>query len=351
MELTEKDIYATISGGLPKFERVGSLESIQGGNLNHVWRLHGKNRNLIIKHAPPYIASNPEVPLDSNRINFEAKALKLFEPEEKLHLLASDQIRPPECLLYKADQSLLIMEDIGPVPTIDSWINEAGDLVALGELLGRFIGLLHKTTFNDPNLGNKFNNKSIQQTRNQIQYQPAADYAGKIISIRNTNLKTRTRALGETLLKPGKCLVMGDLWPASILIENNNLRLIDWEFVHFGRPLQDVGHFAAHCWMQAHTSSSHKAHLWKKLWLSYWQKYQKTTGDLFKKLFNKEEHTFMTTHIGAEILIRATGPFKSGYVYEHFSPSHPKIKEAASEAIQISGSDINSIWDFLPSKE
>jgi len=348
MQLSKEEIYALISEHLPQFERVGSIESLQGGNLNYVWRLRGKDQNLILKHAPPYIASNPEVPLSNNRIDFEAKALHLFESSKKLSAVSSDRVRPPRQLFYEPDRSLLVLEDIGSVPAIDSWLSNAADTTQIGTLLGHFIGLLHKTTFNDFDLHEQFNNKAIQETRNQVQYKPAADYASKIISIQNTHLEARTKALGEKLLDPGKCLVMGDLWPESILIKNESLRLIDWEFVHFGRPLQDVGHFAAHCWMQAHTSSPHQADKWKRLWFSFWNVYQQITGKLFKKLFNQEEHTFLTTHIGAEILVRTAGPFKSGYVYEPFSPTHPIIREAVKSAIQINESDITSIWDFLP---
>lgn len=349
MEFSKEEIYALISEHLPQFERVGSLESLQGGNLNYVWRLRGKDQNLIIKHAPPYIASNPEVPLNSNRIDFEARALKLFEAEGTLSDVSSEQIRPPKSLLYKPDQSLLIIEDIGSVPALDAWLSSAADATQIGSLLGLFIGQLHKTTFNASDLREQFNNKPIQETRNQVQYQPASNYASEIISTQHPNFRAQTKALGEALLDPGKCLVMGDLWPASILIKNSNVRLIDWEFVHFGRPLQDVGHFAAHCWMQAHTAAStHQVSKWEKLWLSFWSKYQQVTGSLFEKLYNREEFTFITTHIAAEILVRAVGPFKSGYVYQNLSYDHPKIKEAVGSAIQISERDIASIWTYLP---
>lgn len=351
MELSKEKIYALISKHLPQFERMGSLESLQGGNLNYVWRLRGKNQNIIIKHAPPYIASNPEIPLNNNRIDFEARALKLFEPDGMLSEVSSEQVRPPKCLLYEPDQSLLVMEDIGSVPAIDSWLSSATDTTQIGSLLGHFIGQLHKITLNDPFLAEQFNNKPIQETRNQVQYQFAANFAGEIISTKNLHFEARTKALGDALMQPGKCLVMGDLWPASILIKNGNLRLIDWEFVHFGRPLQDAGHFAAHCWMRAHTAaSSIETEKWKQLWLSFWSKYQHTTGEFFKKLFNREEYSFMVTHIAAEILVRAAGPFKDGYVYKDLPPTHPKIKDAVNNAIQISERHIASIWDFQPGK-
>lgn len=343
MELSENEILAVLSEHLPQFERAGSLVALQGGNLNDVWRLRGNQRNMIIKHAPPYIASNPDIPLSSDRIDFEARALKLFESAGKLHEVTSEQVRPPQCLLYDPEKSLLVMEDIGSVPSIDSWLSDHSDPTPMGSSLGRFIGLLHKKSLSDAHLAELFNNIPIQETRNQVQYQPAADYVHSVTSTIDTDIKTQFKALGNELLTPGKCLVMGDLWPASILIANKRLRLIDWEFVHFGRPLQDVGHFAAHCWMQAHTASSpHQTDKWEQLWASFWNAYRQATDDCFEELFDTEEHAFMNTHIAAEILVRTVGPFKEGYVYEHFPPAHPKIKEAVKSALEISERQIFS---------
>jgi len=350
MEISTAKLYEILSEQLPRFQPSGEPERLEGGNLNHVWRLKGEPRNLIIKHAPPYIASNPEVPLSSNRIDFEARALKLFELGEMLHKLASERIRPPKVLLYEPGHSLLVMEDIGPVPAIDFRLSVDRDAVSAGEMLGRFIGQLHKTTFGHTDLPGQFNNQAIQETRNRVQYQPAAGYARDIVSVPDEAFETNTKSLGKKLMQPGRCLVMGDLWPASILVSRGNLRLIDWEFVHFGRPLQDAGHFAAHCWMQAHASPSpRQARRWKKLWQSFWHTYRQTTGEDFKKLFDPEERTFMNIHIAAEILVRAAGPFKSGYLYSELPPGHPLIKEAVKSALHISEAGLPSIWDSQPS--
>lgn len=351
MVLEKEEIYSLINKNLPDFEPVNELQKLKGGNLNHVWRLEGKERSLIIKHAPPYIASNPDVPLSSKRIHYEAHALKLFKPSEILNSLISDVIRPPALEHYSSEQSLLIMEDVGEVPELQSEINDFDSVVRMGETLGRFIGELHKRTFRSSKLKDFFNNRDIQQTRYEVQYEPAADYAAKVDDAKNDLLRLRTRNLGKKLLKPGQCLMMGDLWPPSILVKNDKLRIIDWEFVHFGRPLQDTGHFAAHCWMQAHTASSNgQAKLWQKVWESFWQEYQLATGDIFPVLFNHEEFSDMNIHIAAEILIRAAGPFKEGYVYSNFPLDHPKIKEAVKGAILISDSEVSAIWNYLSTR-
>ncbi|MDX1618647.1 MAG: phosphotransferase [Balneolaceae bacterium] len=357
MEMTTDRIYAIVEQHLPRFVPSESLVELEGGNLNHVWRLEGEERSLIIKFAPPHIAADPEQPLSSSRLAFEARALDLFKPEQPLHRLAESKIRPPALLYFEPELPLLVMEDAGALPGLDDWVNgreqnqQEGTLAAT---LGAFIGKLHKQTYQSTEIRSRFNNRPIQETRNDVQYRPAADYVAEILPDESERLRKRAESLGEKLLGPGRTLVMGDLWPPSVLVtDTGNLRIIDWEFAHYGRPLQDLGHFAAHCWMQAHaagaeTGTGSHARRWHRLWQSFWEAYRRSTGNLFPELIDRPERDEMSVHIGAEILMRTAGPFKSGYLYQEYGNDHPLIKDAVGKAVDISGTDPSEIWKMLP---
>ena len=345
--ISQSRIFSILSEQFPAFCPAGDLQPLEGGNLNHVWRVKGQEKSLIIKWAPAHIASNPEVPLSPKRLDFEAHALELFDQGELLETLGTDQVRPPQQLHFEPRHHLLIMEDVGSLPSLSEWIHP-GKHTEVGKTLGRFIGQLHKLTVNNEFLDKQFNNCDIQQTRLNVQYNPAADYLSKagLSGVASNQISQKTKSLGQKLLEPGRCLVMGDLWPPSVLVKQGRLRIIDWEFVHYGRPLQDVGHFAAHCWMQAHGSSSKERYaLFKKLWQNFWNQYQQTLGDTGKLLLSDEEMQNMATHAGAEILVRAVGPFQDGYVYEALSPAHPKIQDATRKAKDlILSSRLSALW-------
>lgn len=344
--ISNKRIYALIAELLPHFERTDRLETISSGNLNHVWRLRGKSRNLIVKWAPPYIAANPELSLSPKRIHFEAKALTLFKENNLLVSLASEKIRPPSLLGYKAEDHFLLMEDIGRVPSLDRWLSESGD-PAIGTTLGQFIGSLHRQTLDKPSLADQFDNRPIQQTRLQLQYKPADSYALKA-GISNTHkLQAKTEALGQKLLGPGRCLVMGDLWPFSLLVIEDRIRIIDWEFAHYGHPLQDIAHLAAHCWMQAHAAASQTTkRTFKHFWDNFWNSYQEETGNHFNQLFDSRELKNAAIHTGSEILVRITGPFKEGYVYDSYPEDHPLIVQAGKKANKlILDEDFSLLWE------
>ncbi|MDZ7682826.1 MAG: phosphotransferase [Fodinibius sp.] len=339
--IPEEKIFAILSRHLTGFNPVGELQPLMGGNLNHVWRLQGQEQSLIIKYAPPHIATNPEVPLSPKRLTFEARALALFADDQSLHPLASDEVRPPRRLHFDRSNHLLIMEDMGGLPSLADWIEE-GIETAPGQRLGRFIGQLHCQTYGNDTLAKQFHNRDIQQVRQKVQYNPAADYLSQTVlgDVDFNLVAQKTKALGQKLLEPGKCLVMGDLWPPSVLVDNGMLRLIDWEFAHFGRPLQDVGHFAAHCWMQAHRSE--EGSRFRKLWETFWTAYQQVLGDTFEQLFDKAERDAMATHAGAEIWVRAAGPFQEGYVYEGLAAEELPIREAIARAVELIVADDNT---------
>ncbi|NGP88819.1 phosphotransferase [Fodinibius halophilus] len=341
--ISEQQIYLTLSRNLPNFKATSDLQPVNGGNLNHVWRIKGSDKDLIIKWAPPYIASNPDVPLSAERIHFEAKALQLFDEGNALDDLGGNTVRPPRCLHFEEELNLLIMEDIGMAPSLDEWLTDNSAATA-GKKLGKFIGQLHRQTFANKQLSRRFRNLDIQQTRLEVQYNPAADYAMQsgAAGVDFNLIQSQTKTLGQQLLKEGSCLVMGDLWPPSVLVRRGEMRIIDWEFSHFGQPLQDVGHFAAHCWMQAHMAPSKELKdKFQKLWILFWKHYRASLGNRIIELKQDE----VMTHAGAEILIRACGPFQEGYLYEGHKPGSRSIMQAVQKAQQfIESSQISELW-------
>ncbi|WP_340102936.1 phosphotransferase [Rhodohalobacter sp. 8-1] len=335
-DFTRDQLIKILHENVPEFSFSGEIDCLSGGNINVVWRAKGET-NVIIKHAPPHIAVNPDVPLSDFRIDFEARALMALNKGGQFSEITGEEIRPPELIAYDKERSLIIMEDVGDFQQLNKLdiVNHSPEQI--GKRLGQFIGNLHRTTFHDEKFGSEFRNLDIQNVRNQLQYQSAHEYADVPDSTLQNKLQKKSSNLGHRLLKPGKCLIMGDLWPPSVLVnKSDDIRLIDWEFVHFGRPLQDIGHFAAHCRMQQHIAKSEAVYdFWTETWREFWSAYRESTGSFYDDLFDTEELNDMGVHIGTEILVRAFGPFKDGYVYEPFDKTHSVLDEAKEMSIDF----------------
>jgi len=335
--MTDDDVRPHLRDRLPDFAPAGPPERLEGGNLNVVWRVPGAERSLILKYAPPYIAADPDVPLDPSRILVEARCLEALGTGGRLSDVATSSVRAPHLHDVSDEQHVVVMEDVGPRPSLDRWLRaddpREENVARLSRRLGSFIGRLHATTEGRPALVEAFNNRPMQETRRAVQYQSVADMLGRGDVDDAETLGARAEALGEMLLTPGRCLTMGDLWPPSVLVQDDTLRLIDWELAHYGRPLQDVAHWRAHLWMQRHRAPSPAAaDAVAAAWTAFRDGYLTAVGDRYEVLWPADERRAAAVHVGAEILVRAVGPFRDGYVYAGRSPDDPSVQEAVATA-------------------
>jgi 5-methylthioribose kinase len=327
-----------VEAALPDRRVTGRPQRLPEGNLNVVWRVPTDRGPVVVKHAPPYIAADPTVPLDPSRLVIEARALEALAPGGRLQAGASEAVRPPCPIDADLENYVLIMEDAGAVPTLGRWLREApagavqARAPAVGRRLGRFVGTLHRRSRGDEALTRRFDNRAMQETRLQVQYRAVGEMLARGGVDDAAALGRRAEALGERLLKTGRCLTMGDLWPPSVLVREGDLRVIDWELAHYGRPLQDVAHFRAHCWMQAHRAPSPaRAEAVEALEDAFLSAYRDALSPAADDLLPGIERAG-PIHAGAEILVRAVGRFQPGFLYDGLAPDHPAVQEAVAHA-------------------
>ena len=321
---------------VPGFHFDGSIESVEGGLLNHVFRLSGKQNSIIAKYAPPYVATNHEIPLDPDRQAFEAKALNLFRNRNLLHTLLTNYLKVPQFVAQDEEHHILFMEDAGPeTASLDQLPHPESDDVKLGITLGNFIAALHAKTSENNLLAQSMNNASIQKPRYMVQYQPAARYFLKAGIPDYESLGRKLDLLGREFMKPGICLTMGDLWPRSLLWNGESWYLIDWEFSHYGSPTQDTGHLMAHLWMLKHRSADRgHAKRFSAIRKSFVKSYRENIEALNPSLFTPNIQKQAVQHAAAEILARTTGTFQDGYVYAGLEPDDQAVQEAVQKAAE-----------------
>jgi 5-methylthioribose kinase len=310
-------------------------EELGGGSLNFVWRIQSSSgKSFIIKHAPPYIASMPDIAFDNSRIVFEANILKAFQFRNELNQLTGLGVRPPEFLGSDNRRHLLLMEDVGSWPNLLQAVRSSGyNFASSGSELGAYIAQLHVQTYQNHWFAENFANLPVQKTRLQVQYNRCLEFCRKAHMPDAEKIGRWCRQLGEKLNSVGKCLIMGDLWPYSILLDRNEIRLIDWELTHFGRPVQDVAHLVAHLWMMFHRASgqSQKDRI-GQFRQTFIESYLNGVARQKPELITAEDEHDFQIHVGAEILARTLGNFQKNYLYDGLSPEHPVIQEATAEA-------------------
>jgi hypothetical protein len=338
---------------LPGFVATAAPVALSGGFMNYVWRVVGRPQNIVVKYAPPYIATRPEVWLDPARLAVEARCLAAFSLGGPLAALAQPALRPPALLDFEADSGVLIQEDVGQWPDLGQWLRaEAGEpeqARQVGRLIGQFIGALHRQTYGDEALRPTFNNLTIQESRLSGQYARIAEYLERGRVPDAAALGSRALALGHHFLTPGLGLIMGDLWPPSLLVTVDGLRLIDWEFAHFGRPAQDVGHLVAHLWMHRHRAATRLgAALSQAVLDGFGRAYRQTLGQRLAEVFGPDGVRESAIHFGAEILARTVGSYQAGHLYDNLGPESGPVQEAVQvAAAHIRGPEASSIFAYF----
>lgn len=312
----------------PRLAPFRSLTPLHGGSLNYVWRAAREQGSVILKRAPAHVATHPEIPLSARRLLIEARALRLFEPGAPLALLATDAARPPHILGFCRRAWLLAEEDLGDGP-------DASDVLANRpgfSRLGTFIGLLHRITAGDRRIARRLANPEVQRTRFETQYANVGQFVARAGANDAEALGQVARAVGLRFMEPGRCLVMGDLWPASLLVRSGGFRLIDWELAHYGNPAQDLGHLAAHLTMWGlvrHQRAEASAAISEFL-----QAYGSELGSLAARLLDEEVLSDASVHFGAELLARVWGPFAQSGPLEGLGTDSATARETTAMALE-----------------
>jgi 5-methylthioribose kinase len=289
------------------FEPTGAVR-MKRGLLNEVWRIDG-DTTAILKVYTDKSTENSTVELTRERGRFEAAALKLFEYDHELKRFFQNKIEVPRLLRFNELEGTLAMTHLEHQCDFGEALVDgtAGDQEATR--LGTWLGGLHRESRHRMDLLRRFKNVAVQRTRLRIQYAAVEDTLEEAdIEVEATRLREagrRALALGRKLLEPGDCLIMGDLWPRSVLIGGERIGVIDWEFCHYGRPLQDVAHLAAHLWLLADGSddrlTSVRIHNARSAFLdAYFRAAQ---------AWDEDEREWANVHAGAEIVMRTYGAF------------------------------------------
>jgi len=201
-------------------------------------------QSVVLKYAPPYMVSEPWVPLNTIRQDIEARALVLLDPNSESALPVSSlftrypNVKTPRLIHHDYEKRVLIMTDLGSsVVTIDDWLTQepaplSEDVEHIAKDLGRFLGEFVIATSkpseellsllqlpSNSALIHQFDGYVVNNLKVVLQGVPDVDILTK-------RIEYAARDSRET----DSCLGMVDLWRKNIVIDSDkNICLLDWE--------------------------------------------------------------------------------------------------------------------------
>jgi len=227
------------------------VESLSGGTANYVWRIATLlGRTSIIKHAEPFIASNPAFQFPQDRMDFEALALR--EIPAALKTTTDNTVILPALFYYDAEAHVLNIADAGSRTLKEAYSDEKIDVVALGSALGKWLAHLHSSTTKE-DLRSQFDNQTAKSSYRHSYINLAS--ALKSQGLDETLGEQINEKFGSLIATDDISICHGDFWPGNILLSDHDemkevkCTVVDWEMVRNGNGATDIGQFAAEAWL------------------------------------------------------------------------------------------------------
>lgn len=247
-----------------------SVREVGDGNLNLVFIVEGPAGTVVVKQALPYVRLVGESwPLPLKRSFFEYHAL--------MRQAERDPGRVPEIFHFDEAQALIVMEFLSPHIILRRALIDGRMPPKIGRDLGLFAA---RTLFRGSDLSMTArarkadlalfadNVELCDITENLVFTDPYFEaemnrhtpgLEGMIAGLRaDRDLKVEAQHLKLMFSSRAETLVHGDLHTGSIMVTNDDTRVIDPEFAFYGPMAFDVGMLLANFWMSYFSQSGHE---------------------------------------------------------------------------------------------
>jgi len=247
------------------------VREVGDGNLNLVFIVTGERGSVVVKQALPYVRLVGESwPLPLKRSFFEYHALtRATQYCEK---------SVPEVYHFDETQALIVMEYLSPHVILRRELIEGKKFPQLGRNLGLYLArslfrgsdlslsprqkkqdmalfannvelcdITENLVFSDPYFDAKLNHHTSPQLDRIV----ARLRADRDLKVEAQILKHLFSAKSETLLH-------GDLHTGSIMVTQDDTRIIDPEFAFYGPMAFDIGMLMANFWMNYFSQSGYE---------------------------------------------------------------------------------------------
>ena len=228
------------------------VETAGAGNINYVRRVRAGGRSFVVKHARPRLERFPEYEAPVDRIVFEHRYGEVVR--ERAPSVASVLPAP---LHFDAEQSVLVMEDLGDAPLLEQLLESGREPLEPLRRLGRFLGTVHRVMRADADaLALRFQNASMQRLHGEHIFTlpygpndfpiapPVRERAERELA--RPGVRERIEKLREHYYGDRTALVHADVQATNVLVQGDQPRLLDAEIAHVGDPGFDLGTALAH---------------------------------------------------------------------------------------------------------
>ncbi|MCJ8240653.1 S-methyl-5-thioribose kinase [Peteryoungia algae] len=275
--LSAETLPVRLGGNAAVTNRIGedshrwTISEVGDGNLNLVFIVTGEKGAVIVKQALPYVRLVGESwPLPLKRSFFEYHALT--------RQAQRDPGMVPEVFFFDETQAIIVMEFLTPHVILRRALIDGRTLPRVGRNLGLFVA---RTLFRGSDLSMVtrekkadvalfcdnvelcditenlvFSDPYIEATLNRHTTPQLDPLVAELRSDRD--LKVEAQRLKHIFSAKAETLCHGDLHTGSVMVTEDETRVIDPEFAFYGPISFDVGMLIANFWMSYFSQAGHE---------------------------------------------------------------------------------------------
>lgn len=205
---------------------VTRINRATGGNVSHVFRIHGQRSTVVLKIRTTRFSGIPALSTDPALIADEHRALQIYGHAQP------DLF--PKVLAFHREANAMILTDVFPDGL--NYQQHLDRRPATDEEMARLGGALravHQAT------------RDVQvpiRSQNDVWFRDHTfDFC-----LRPTGHPALEQACAELAAQPGQQLIIGDVAPKNLSLAADAVAFCDLDNVHRSTPLYDVAYFLAH---------------------------------------------------------------------------------------------------------
>ncbi len=242
-------------------EPILDMRQIGDGLKNLVYQITTPQQRLIVKQAHSRVQIKERWWTDRKRI---------FAEKNCIEILAN--ILPPDIFpdALSEDRTNFILVTTGPAKDAVLWedqLNGGRVDLQIAAQAGELLASVHNLTAGQRELKTMFKElKPFEQLRIEPLY--------KSISGQFPDIQKQVEGRARELMKPGKCLVLADLRPRNVYVNQGELYLVDFATAHYGHPSFDLGFYSADLCLKAMLNHPQKAAFLEAInvfWMAYFK--------------------------------------------------------------------------------
>jgi 5-methylthioribose kinase len=312
MTLTEKDVSAYLKRKklVQRGESIYSVNRIGSDLKNLVYRVTTSEQEFMVKQAHSRVQLKERWWLDRKRIFHEKNCIE-----------ALSEILPPDVLpdVILEDRTDFIL--VTTAPPRDSVLWESDLLrgridLQLAVQCGELLATVHNQTADVRELKSIFKDtKPFEQLRIEPLYGHIAQAY--------PDLKKPIEMQARRLLKDRFCLILGDLRPRNVWIQNGQVYLVDFATAHFGSPSFDLAFYASDLCLKAMLNSPQKAAYLEAINV-FWNSYFKVAEHIKRE--DTERHA--VHNFGCLLLSSTDGRQPADFFDEHMQDLVRRISQS-----------------------